>query len=49
MVRERKRSKETNGGVEKGKNISPSNVRSRIRGSGRVEENMITEFNDAVR
>ena len=48
-VRERKRSKETDRGVEKGKNISPSNVRSRIRGSGKVEENMITELNVAIR
>jgi hypothetical protein len=48
-VRERKRSKETNGGVEKEKNFSPGNVRSRIRGSGRVKENMMTELNDAVR
>ena len=48
-VRERKRSNETNGGVEKGKNISPSNVRSRIRGSDRVKENTMTELNDAVR
>jgi hypothetical protein len=33
----------------KGKDINPSNVRSRIRGSGRVEENMITKLKDAIR
>jgi hypothetical protein len=36
-------------GIKKGKAISPSNVRSRVRGSSRVEKDTITEINDAVR
>ena len=33
----------------KGKDINPSNVRSRIRGSGGVEKDTITQINDAIR
>ena len=41
-------SERVNGRIKKGKDISPSDVRSRVRGSSRVEKNTIAEINDAV-
>ena len=41
-------SEKANGRIKKGKDISPSDVRSRVRGSSRVEKDTITEINDAI-
>ena len=41
-------SEKANGRIKKGKDISPSDVRSRVRGSSRVEKDTIIEINDAI-
>jgi hypothetical protein len=41
-------SEKANGRIKNGKDISPSDVRSRVRGSSRVEKDTITEINDAI-
>jgi hypothetical protein len=41
-------SEKANGRIKKGKDISPSDVRSRVRGSSRVEKDTIAVINDAI-
>jgi hypothetical protein len=47
-VRKGDRSKKANERIKKGKHISPSDVRSRVRGSSRVEMDTIAEINDTI-
>jgi hypothetical protein len=48
-VRKGNWSEKSNGRIKKGKDISPSDVRSRVRGtSSRVEKDTIAEINNAV-
>ena len=48
-VKERERAKETDILVEKGKDISPSNVSTGIRNAGRGEENALMVIQDTIR